>query len=150
MTQEETLSEWKVVNTGASAMLSLGIPVGMVVIGLAILIGSLFQEVQMSNFGFGFLVVWMLVIVWTSYKALSMPRQIAIEPGGWVRFRSPMSEVRVRAEDIFSITPASGQMGYLQLEYQGGKLRFVSQFDGLHVFLTRLQELNPSVVLSGC
>lgn len=43
-----------------------------------------------------------------------------------------------------------GQLGYLESEYLGGKLRFIAQLHGFHTFLNRLTELNPAVVLEGC
>ena len=51
---------------------------------------------------------------------------IALEPGGWLSFRSPLGETRMRAQHVVSISPGRGQLGYLQLEYRGGTLQFIS------------------------
>jgi hypothetical protein len=150
MTQSETVQEWRLASASVSTLLPVAIPLVMLAFGLAMLIASALGKAEMTDFSFGFLVVWICLILWLTYKALSMPRRIAIEPGGLLSFRSPLGETRVRAQDVASISPVGGQLGYLQLEYAGGKLQFIAQFDGFHVFLSRLTELNPSIVLEGC
>ena len=39
---------------------------------------------------------------------------------------------------------------FLVVRYSGGSVRLLNQFDGLHEFLTRLEELNPEVTMNGC
>ncbi|MFC5437220.1 hypothetical protein ACFPME_11675 [Rhodanobacter umsongensis] len=150
MTQNETTQEWRLTSASASTVLPVVIPLLMLAVGLVMLIASGLGKVQTTDFNFGFLVVWVCLVLWLTYKALSMPRRIAIEPGGWLSFRSPLGETRMRAQDVVSISPKRSQLGYMQLEYQGGKLQFIAQFDGFHTFLNRLTELNPAVVLEGC
>jgi hypothetical protein len=150
MTQMETTQEWRLTSASASTMLPVVIPLLMLAFGLIMLVASVFGKARMNDFNFGFLVVWVCLVLWLTYKALSMPRRIAIEPGGWLSFRSPLGETRMRTQDVVSISPMRGQLGYLQLEYVGGELRFIAQFDGFHTFLNRLIELNPAVVLEGC
>ncbi|RAN77261.1 hypothetical protein B5P43_21460 [Bacillus sp. SRB_336] len=150
MTQNETAQEWRLTSASASTMLPVVVPLLMLAFGLVTLIGSALGKIQMTDFGFGFLVMWICLILWLSYKALSVPRRIALEPGGWLSFRGPLGETRMRAQDVVSISPGRGQLGYLQLEYRGGTLEFIAQFDGFHTFLNRLTELNPAIVLEGC
>lgn len=150
MTLNGTAGEWRLNSASASALLPVVIPLLMLAFGLVVLIASALRRVQVTDFNFGFLVVWICVVLWLTYKTLSMPRRIAIEPGGWLSFRSPLGETRMRAQDVVSISPGRGQLGYLQLEHRGGTLRFIAQFDDFHTFLNRLTELNPAVVLEGC
>lgn len=140
----------RVAKGGASALLSLGVPLLMLGFGVFFLLASMLGKVVLDDSGFYFLAGWTALVLWLSYRALSMPRQFDLGSDGWMHFRGPLCDTRLHADDVLSIAPVRSQPGYLELRYGAGTLRFVAQVEGLHVFLTRLHELNPSVRLSGC
>lgn len=149
MNSGHNLIECRVAKGGASALLSLGVPLLMLGFGVFYLVASMLGKVALNDFGFYFLAGWTTLVLWFSYRALSMPRQFDLGPDGWMHFRGPLCDTRLHADDVLSISPVRSQPGYLELHHRAGTLRFVAQVDGLHVFLTRLRELNPSVQLSG-
>jgi hypothetical protein len=150
MPQNQVPKEWRLSSRSPSMWLPMVLPLVMVMLGLVALVCAALGIYRIGDFNFYFLVVWVGVGVWVSYQSLRMPRFIAIEADNWICFRSPLGETRMRARDVLAIRPSRGQLGLMQLEYQGGSLQFFAQFDGFHTFLTQLGELNPAIVMQGC
>lgn len=95
-------------------------------------------------------VFWLGMIGFMWYQVLTTPHQIELDERGLVTFVSILKRVEVNSGNIESIRPQMGQLGFLVVRHQGGRLRLLSQFDDFHVFLTELRALNPRVQLRGC
>ena len=89
------------------------------------------------------------VICLSLFSTLRLPHQITLAPDGAVEFRSILRRWVVRAGEIRSIKPSSN-LGFFLVRTDGAKIRLLAQFDGFHVFLTRLQAIHPTVELRGC
>ncbi|MGB3749624.1 MAG: hypothetical protein WA961_15665 [Rhodanobacter sp.] len=57
-------------SASAPTLLPIVIPLLMPAFGLVMLIASALRKVQVTDFNFGFLVVWICVVLWLTYKTL--------------------------------------------------------------------------------
>jgi hypothetical protein len=99
-----------------------------------------------------FMGVFFLAVVGFSgyYWVLRIPHRIRVADDGHIEFISLVRRKRLAARDIRSITPDAGQIGFLTIRTDQGKIRILNQFDGFHELLVWLKMINPSVELRGC
>jgi hypothetical protein len=86
----------------------------------------------------------------TYYWVLRIPHRISVADDGHIEFISFVRKKRLTARDIRSIAPDAGQIGFLTVRTDQGKIRILNQFDGFHEFIAWLKTNNPSVELRGC
>jgi hypothetical protein len=84
------------------------------------------------------------------FYVLRIPHRIEVTGDGQIEFISMVRRKRVAAREIRSIRPAGGQLGFLVVRTDQGKIHILNQFDGFHEFLAWLKTNNPSVELRGC
>ena len=84
------------------------------------------------------------------YWVLRIPHRISVTGDGHIEFVSLVRKKRLAARDILSIAPDAGQIGFLAIRTDQGKIRILNQFDEFHEFIAWLKANNPSVELRGC
>jgi hypothetical protein len=96
--------------------------------------------------------VFMIVIIGINlyFWVLSLPHTIRVADDGSIEFISIVRRKRVMPREIRSIRPDNGQLGYLTVRTDSGRVRLLNQFDGFHEFITWLKENNPAIELRGC
>ncbi len=117
--------------------------VGFAVIELPLLVRT--PKAPPPLFGVSFLAVICILL----FNVLSLPHRITLAPDGALEFRSILRRRVLRAGEIRSIKPSS-HIGFFLVRTDGATIRLLTQFDGFHDFLTRLQAINQRVELRGC
>ena len=84
------------------------------------------------------------------YWVLRIPHRISVTEDGYIEFTGLLWRKRVAVRELRSIMPDSGQLGFLTIKTDYGKVRILNQFDGFHEFLLWLKTNNPSIELRGC
>jgi len=84
------------------------------------------------------------------YWVLRIPHRIDTAEDGHIEFISLVRRKRVAARDIRSIVPDAGQIGFLSVRTDQGRIRILNQFDEFHEFIAWLKTKNPVVELRGC
>ncbi len=96
-------------------------------------------------------VVLAIVFAWT---IASIPYRLTVTHDQQLEFTSMLNTRRVRAANVVAIKPRSlhiqANMSGYELEHREGKIRFPAQFDGFHLVLYELKQVNPAVKLTGC
>ncbi len=92
------------------------------------------------------LAIIVIYLLW----CLNLPYRITLAGDGTVEFISLLRRRAVRADEIRSIKPEGGQLGFFVVRTDRTKIRLLAQFDGFHDFLNRLQARHPGVELRGC
>ncbi len=94
-----------------------------------------------------FAILWLLWIIYASYRFLTMPYRIDVLDEGQIRFIglhsttvSPLNIVWIRGL----------RSGFVDLKYRGGKIRVSQGFTGFHEFITELKRANPNIEVRGC
>lgn len=96
-----------------------------------------------------FLLMFVAMAGWITVAMFKMPHRIEEQDDGTYVLVSPLKRYAIRAEDIESIRPVPNQIGILRLDYRGGRVTLLNQFDGFHEFIASLKSKNPSVELKG-
>lgn len=145
------VEEFRLHRSATTRFLTVGVPALMLVAGLVVVVPlGLVKRPPAGPAPIVFLAVWFLVVALAIFQSLRMPTAIELHAQGKVVFRARLRQIEIDARAIRSIRPRGNQFGYLTLRHDGGSVVFLNQFDGFHRFLTRLEELNPSVELVGC
>jgi len=87
---------------------------------------------------------------WMWYRALSIVRRIIVRPNESIEFVTGLRHLIVPPQDIISIRPEGGQIGFLIIRYRQGRVRLFNQLNGFNEFLSHLRSRNPGVDLYGC
>jgi hypothetical protein len=82
------------------------------------------------------------------YWVLRIPHRITVTDDGHIEFISIVRQKHLAARDIRSITPDAGQIGFLTIGTDQGKIRILNQFDEFHEFIAWLKTQNPAVELA--
>jgi hypothetical protein len=95
-------------------------------------------------------VFFLAVVGFNAYWVLRIPNRITVTDDGYIEFIGPLRRKRFAARDIHSIAPDAGQVGFLVIKTDRGKVRILNQFDEFHEFIAWLKTNNPAVKLRGC
>ena len=87
---------------------------------------------------------------WMWYRALSIVRRIIVRPNESIEFVTGLRHVIVPPQDIISIRPEGGHIGFLIIRHRQGRVRLFNQFNGFHEFLSHLRSRTPGVEVYGC
>ena len=95
--------------------------------------------------------LWLFIVSWYWYLVLTIPHTIVVSESGQVAFNSIIRKRLTTMREINSIKPPyGGQIGFLLIKTNTGKIRILNQFDGFHDFVLNLKTVNPTVELRGC
>jgi hypothetical protein len=91
----------------------------------------------------------MVFLGWLLYvRYPKMPTEIEVDKEGWVLFRGPRGETRVRVADIRAVGHDLGG-GTVRIRHAGGRLYLFNRVPGFYDFLSTIKSLNPAIVVRG-
>ena len=73
--------------------------------------------------------IWLCIVVFNWYYALSIPHRILITQTGEIVFRSLLGRRSAMPSEIRSISPQGSRFGFLIVRTSQGKIRILNQFD---------------------
>jgi hypothetical protein len=126
----------------------------VVLVILTVFALPLFSEILKDRRGEGppwFMGAFLAVVGFKAYYwVLRIPRRITVAEDAHIEFISLVRRKSLAARDIRSITPDAGQIGFLTIRTDLGKVRIPNPFDEFREFIAWLKMSNPSVELRGC
>lgn len=94
--------------------------------------------------------IWLGIVAFLWYLALSLPQSIVHRADDVLEFRSPLRDRRVSIGDLRSIEPVPNQFGFFRFRHSGGTITVLIHFDGFHELVHTIKEKNPGIRLRGC
>ena len=92
-------------------------------------------------------VLWLLWVVYASYRFLTMPYRIEVLDEDQIRFIG-LRTTTISPQNILWVHGLG--RGFVDLKYRGGKIRVLQRFTGFHEFVTELKRANPNIEVRGC
>jgi len=123
----------------------IGIPCFFVAFG-ALWIWVLVRDYSSSQGQFWFGVIWLLLMVWGSFRYITMPHTIEVTDAGSIRFVG-LRTSSVESADVNSVRTRPGAL--IEVRHTRGKIHLLAQFTGFHEFVTDLRAANPNVKVRG-
>jgi len=79
--------------------------------------------------------LWLFIVSWYWYLVLTIPHTIVVSESGQVAFNSVICKRLTTMREINYIKPYGGQIGFLLIKTNTGKIRILNQFDEFHDFV---------------
>jgi hypothetical protein len=137
------------VTPSSSAPLGIGITLLIGALGLA----KLWADAEANRIGWYqslFWPAWFCILAFAAYRQATAAREIVVHERDEIEFIAFLTRVRISARNIRSVRLRPGRYTDVVVEHADGRVYLAGSFTRFHQFLTELEQVNPSVDVSGC
>ncbi len=123
---------------------------------IVVVLGSLWTfwkslgKEQLGSYQVGFWVLWLAIVLFGVFRAVTSAREIIIHEGDEIEFVSRLKRQRIMARDVRLVKVLRGEHSQVVVQHSTGKIYLAGAMNDFHQFVTDLKQANPAVRSIGC